>query len=111
MFPGDPSELGSPGPPVPRGAAYAVDVGAEDSPRGERRRLGARGAELAQGGIHPLHDDFRQRGLGVGVVLPPQRRPRPPPTSARCSRRGPPPGTTGCLHPRIRRGWTRSWPR
>jgi hypothetical protein len=34
-----------------------------------------------------------------------------PPTPARCSGRGPPPGTTGCLRPRIRRGWTRSWPR
>jgi hypothetical protein len=34
-----------------------------------------------------------------------------PPTPARCSGRGPPLGTTGCLHPRTRRGWTRSWPR
>jgi hypothetical protein len=34
-----------------------------------------------------------------------------PPTPARCSGRGPPPGTTGCLRPRTRRGWTRSWPR
>jgi hypothetical protein len=34
-----------------------------------------------------------------------------PPTLGRCSGRGPPPGTTGCLLPRTRRGWTRSWPR
>jgi hypothetical protein len=34
-----------------------------------------------------------------------------PPIPARCSERGPPPGTTGCPHPRTRRGWTRSWPR
>jgi hypothetical protein len=34
-----------------------------------------------------------------------------PPTPARCSERGPPPGTTGCLRPRTRHGWTRSWPR
>jgi hypothetical protein len=34
-----------------------------------------------------------------------------PPTPARCSGRGPPPGTTGCLRPRTRRSWTRSWPR
>jgi hypothetical protein len=34
-----------------------------------------------------------------------------PPTPARCSRRGPLPGTTGCLRPRTRRDWTRSWSR
>jgi hypothetical protein len=34
-----------------------------------------------------------------------------PPTPARCSGRGPPPGTTGYPRPRTRRGWTRSWPR
>jgi hypothetical protein len=33
-----------------------------------------------------------------------------PPTPARCSGRGPLPGTTGCPRPRTRRGWTRSWP-
>jgi hypothetical protein len=33
-----------------------------------------------------------------------------PPTPARCSGRGPPPGTMGCLRPRTRHGWTRSWP-
>jgi hypothetical protein len=33
-----------------------------------------------------------------------------PPTPARCSGRGPPPGTTGCPRPSTRRGWTRSWP-
>jgi hypothetical protein len=27
----------------------------------------------------PLHDDLQQRGLGAGMVLPPQRRTRPPP--------------------------------
>jgi hypothetical protein len=34
-----------------------------------------------------------------------------PPTPARCSGRGPPPGTTGCPRPSTRRGWIRSWPR
>jgi hypothetical protein len=33
-----------------------------------------------------------------------------PPTPARCSGRGPPPGITGCPRPSTRRGWTRSWP-
>jgi hypothetical protein len=32
-----------------------------------------------------------------------------PPTPAWCSGRGPPPGTTECLRPSTRRGWTRSW--
>jgi hypothetical protein len=34
-----------------------------------------------------------------------------PPTPAWCSGRGPTPGATACLCPRIRGGWTRSWPR
>jgi hypothetical protein len=34
-----------------------------------------------------------------------------PPTSARCSGRRPPPGTTGCLRPLTRRSWTCSWSR
>jgi hypothetical protein len=34
-----------------------------------------------------------------------------PPTPTRCFGRGPPPGTMGCLRPRNRHGWTRSWPR
>jgi hypothetical protein len=32
-----------------------------------------------------------------------------PPTPARCFRRGPPPGTTGCPRLSTRCGWTRSW--
>jgi hypothetical protein len=32
-----------------------------------------------------------------------------PPTPARCSGRGPPPGTTGCPCPSTRRGWTHLW--
>jgi hypothetical protein len=34
-----------------------------------------------------------------------------PPTLARCSGRGPPPGTTGCPRPSTRRDWIRSCPR
>jgi hypothetical protein len=34
-----------------------------------------------------------------------------PPTLARCSRRGAPPGTTGCPRPSTKRDWIRSWPR
>jgi hypothetical protein len=33
-----------------------------------------------------------------------------PSTPAWCSGRGPPLGTTGCLRPSTRSGWTRSWP-
>jgi hypothetical protein len=36
-------------------------------------------AGLAQGVLHPLHDDNQQRGVGEGMVLPPQRRAQPPP--------------------------------
>jgi hypothetical protein len=46
-LPGDPGKLGSLGPPLPRGIAHIGHVGAEDSPRGARRRLLARVAELA----------------------------------------------------------------
>jgi hypothetical protein len=85
-LPWDPGKLGSLGPPFPCGAAYARHIGAEDSSRGARRRLGARGAEHAQGGIHPLHDDLQQRGLGAGVVLPPKRRAWPPPYTGKVLR-------------------------
>jgi hypothetical protein len=34
-----------------------------------------------------------------------------PPTPARCSGRGHPPGTTGCPRPSTRRSWIRLWPR
>jgi hypothetical protein len=46
------------------------DVGAEDSPRGARRRHVARLAGSAQGRLHPLHHDDQQCRLGAGVVLP-----------------------------------------
>jgi hypothetical protein len=69
-IPGDPSELGSLGPPLPRGAAsHARSTGA---PRGMHRRLVDLAAGLGQGVLHPLHDDLQQRGMGEGVVLPPQ---------------------------------------
>jgi hypothetical protein len=37
-IPGDPSELGYLGSPLPRGAAYTRHAGAKDAPRGARRR-------------------------------------------------------------------------
>jgi hypothetical protein len=110
-LPRDSGELGSLDSPLPRGAVHAADDGDEDSPRGACRRHVARRAEPAQGRLHPQHDDNQQRGLGAGVVLPPQRHARPPPpTPAWYSGRGPPPGTTGCPRPSTRRGWSRSWP-
>jgi hypothetical protein len=62
-----------------RGAVHASDDGDEDPPRGACRWHVARRAEPAQGRLHPLHNDNQQRGMGAGVVLPPQHRARPPP--------------------------------
>jgi hypothetical protein len=42
-------------------------------PRGARRRDVHFTAGVAQGVLHSLHDDFQQRGMGAGVVLPPQQ--------------------------------------
>jgi hypothetical protein len=62
-------------------------------PTSERRtRRGARAGglslavDLAQGGVHPLHDDQQQHGLGAGMVLPPQHRARPPPYTGKVLR-------------------------
>jgi hypothetical protein len=38
-----------------------------------RRRDVYFAAGVAQGVLHSLHDDFQQRGMGAGVVLPPQQ--------------------------------------
>jgi hypothetical protein len=48
-------------------------------PRGARRRHDDLAAGVAQGILHSLHDDLQQRRVRAGVVLPPQRRARPPP--------------------------------
>jgi hypothetical protein len=50
-------------------------------------------------------------GLERGGSTSATTNPTSPLTLAWCSRRGPSPGSTGCLHPSIRGGWTRSWPR
>jgi hypothetical protein len=76
--PRDPSELGSLGSPLPRGAPHprhGRDAGASG---GSRRRPDARAVGYTQGVVPTVHDDFKQRGLGEGVVLPPQRQRRPP---------------------------------
>jgi hypothetical protein len=76
--PGDPSELGSLGAPVPRGGAHPCfgrDAGAMGGPH---RQLDVRTAGDVQGVVPTVHDDVEQRGLGEGVVLPPQRWCRPP---------------------------------
>jgi hypothetical protein len=83
-IPGDPSELGSLGPPPPHRAAHTRYARAADAPHGARRWPIDLAAGHAQGVLHPLHDDLQQRGMGAGVVLPPQQRRRPPPTPARC---------------------------
>jgi hypothetical protein len=80
-LPGHPSELGSLGSPLPRGAAHADYAGAEDLPRAACRRHDDHVEEHAQGALHPLHDDFQQRGVGADVVLPPQRQRVLPPYS------------------------------
>jgi hypothetical protein len=82
--PGDPRELGSLGPPVPREAAHARHGRGTSAPGDACRRPVDLAAGLAQGVLHPLHDDIQRCGVGEGVVLPPQRRGRPPPTPARC---------------------------
>jgi hypothetical protein len=82
-IPGDPSELGSLGPSFPRGAAHALHAGAAGAPCGAHRRDVYFAVGVTQGTLHSLHDDFQQRGMGAGVVLPSQRRARPPPTPAR----------------------------
>jgi hypothetical protein len=63
---------------LPRGALHAAHDGAEDLPRGARRRDVARPAGAVQGRLHPLHHDDEQHRLGAGMVLPAQRRARPP---------------------------------
>jgi hypothetical protein len=83
-LPGGPSELGSLGSSLPRGAAHAFYAGVEDTPRGARRRHDDRVAEHVQGALRPLHDDFQQHGVGAGVVLPPNNGAGLPPTPARC---------------------------
>jgi hypothetical protein len=81
--PRDPGELGSLGLPLPRGAAHALYAGAVGAPRGARRRDVYFTAGVTQGILHSMHDDFQQHRMGAGLVLPPQRRARPPPTPAR----------------------------
>jgi hypothetical protein len=43
-------------------------------------------AGVTQGILHSLHDDIQQRGMGAGVVPPPQRRSRPPPYTGKVLR-------------------------
>jgi hypothetical protein len=69
---GDPSELGSLGPPLPCGAAHTRHARATGASCGMRRRPVDLAAGLAQGVLHPLHDDLQQHGVGAGMVLPPQ---------------------------------------
>jgi hypothetical protein len=69
--PGDPSELGSLGPPLPRGAAHTCHARGTGAPGGALQRPVDLIVGLAQGVLHLLHDDIQQHGMGAGVVLPP----------------------------------------
>jgi hypothetical protein len=82
--PGDPRELGPLGPLVLRGAAHARHSRDTSALGGARRWPVDLAAGLTQRVLSALHDDIQQRGVGEGVVLPSQRRRRPPPTPARC---------------------------
>jgi hypothetical protein len=81
---GAPCELGYLGPPVPRGAAHTHHGRDTSAPGGAHRRPIDLAVGLTQRVLPPLHDDIQQRGVGEGVVLPPQRQRWPPPTPARC---------------------------
>jgi hypothetical protein len=58
-------------------------------PRGSRRRDVHFAVGVTQGILHSLHDDFQQRGMGAGMVLPSQRRARPPPYTGKVLREKP----------------------
>jgi hypothetical protein len=62
-----------------RGLCYHYDVELHNfAPCGARRQDVHFAAGVAQGTLHSLHDDLQQYGVRAGVVLPPQRRARPP---------------------------------
>jgi hypothetical protein len=50
---------------------HTLSTGAAGAPRGVRRRDVHFIAGVTQGTLHSLHNDFQQRGMGPGVVLPP----------------------------------------
>jgi hypothetical protein len=82
--PGDPSELGSLGPPLPHGATHALHAGAAGAPRGARRRDDDLAAGVTQGILHSLHDDLQQHGVGAGWFYLCNDEPDLPPTPASC---------------------------
>jgi hypothetical protein len=67
------------GAPVPCGVAHSRHDRGTGASGGARWRPDVHAAGLAQGVVPPVHDDEQQRGVGEGVVLPLQRRRRPPP--------------------------------
>jgi hypothetical protein len=100
---GDPSQLGALGTPLPRGALHVAHDGAEDPPRGARRRDVARPAGAVQGPLHPLHHDDEQRRLGAGMVLSAQRRARSSPYTGRVFKEKPSSWGYGVSTPQHRR--------
>jgi hypothetical protein len=56
---GDPTQLGSLGPPLSCGAVHPRHADGEGSPRGACRRTVHCTAGVAQGALHPLQDDLQ----------------------------------------------------
>jgi hypothetical protein len=76
---GDPRELGPLDPLVPSGAAHRRHERDMSASGGAHRRPDVRCARFTQGAVSHVHIDEQQLRVGEGVVLPSQRRRRPPP--------------------------------
>jgi hypothetical protein len=105
---GDPSKLGSLGSPLPHGAAHAHYARAAGAPRGAHWQQDDFATGVAQGILHSLHDDLQQHRVGARVVLPSQRRVRPPPYTGKVLKEKADSWFHGVPPTRTRRDWTLS---